>query len=33
MMVDAGKAQILKWKVAKFFNRLVDTNFAVLNLL
>jgi hypothetical protein len=31
VVVYAGKAQIFKWQVAKFFNRFVNSDFAVLN--
>jgi hypothetical protein len=33
VMVYAGKAQILERQMAKFFNRLLDVNFAVFDLL
>jgi hypothetical protein len=33
VMVYAGKAQILERQMAKFFNRLLDVNFAGLDLL
>jgi hypothetical protein len=32
MVVNAGKPYVLKRQMTEFFNRLVDTNFAVLDL-